>query len=128
MRGCALREVVRNLAHEKLENRGVEPQHLPSQIPRPAPTGCSPVSWWMAEKPGAEGNPGSPGEKKKSRERERELGTGILFEEPNPTGSRPRDLIGLHKKWQSGERPQPAKRSSREEGGATGAPLRRGQP
>ena len=22
-------------------------------------------------------------------------GTGILFEEPNPTGSRPRDLIGL---------------------------------
>ena len=64
MRGCALRKVVRNLAHEKLENRGVEPQHLPSQIPRPAPTtGCSPVSWWMAEKPGAEGNPGSPGEK-----------------------------------------------------------------
>ena len=51
-------------------------------------------------------------------------GTGILFEEPNPTGSRPRDLIGLYKKWQSGERPQPAKRSSREEGGATGAPLR----
>ena len=63
MRGCALRKVVRNLAHKKLENRGVEPQHLPSQIPRPAPTGCSPVSWWMAEKPGAEGNPGSPGEK-----------------------------------------------------------------
>ena len=24
-------------------------------------------------------------------------GTGILFEEPNPTGSRPRDLIGLYK-------------------------------
>ena len=24
-------------------------------------------------------------------------GTGILFEEPNPTGSQPRDLIGLHK-------------------------------
>ena len=24
-------------------------------------------------------------------------GTGILFEEPNPTGSRPRDLIGLCK-------------------------------
>ena len=52
MRGCALRKVVRNLAHKKLENRGVEPQHLPSQIPRPAPTGCSPVSWWMAEIPG----------------------------------------------------------------------------
>ena len=48
--------------------------------------------------------------------KEREYGTGILFEEPNPTGSRPRDLIGLYKKWQSGERPQPAKRSSREEG------------
>ena len=64
MRGCALRKVVRILAHKKLENRGVEPQHLPSQIPRPAPTGYSPVSWWMAEKPGAEGNPGSPGEKK----------------------------------------------------------------
>ena len=63
MRGCALRKVVRNLAHKKLENRGVEPQHLPSQIPRPAPTGCSPVSWWMAEKPGAEGSPRSPGEK-----------------------------------------------------------------
>ena len=54
MRGCALRKVVRNLAHKKLENRGVEPQHLPSQIPRPAPTGWPPVGWWMAEKPGAE--------------------------------------------------------------------------
>ena len=32
MRGCALRKVVRDLAHKKLENRGVEPQHLPSQI------------------------------------------------------------------------------------------------
>ena len=39
MRGCALRKVVRNLAHKKLENRGVEPQHLPSQIPRSAPAG-----------------------------------------------------------------------------------------
>ena len=27
-------------------------------------------------------------------------GTGILFEEPNPTGSRPSDLIGLYRKWQ----------------------------
>ena len=63
MRGCALRKVVRNLAHKKLENRGVEPQHLPSQIPRPAPAGWSPVGWWMAEKPGAEGSPRSPGEK-----------------------------------------------------------------
>ena len=66
-------------------------------------------------------------EEERERERER-VGTGILFEEPNPTGSRPSDLIGLYKKRQSGERPQPAKRSGREEGGATGAPLRRGQP
>ena len=43
-------------------------------------------------------------------------GTGILFEEPNPTGSRPRDLIGLYGIGK-GERPQPAKRSCREEGG-----------
>ena len=35
------------------------------------------------------------------REREREsCGTGFLFEEPNPTGSRPSDLIGLYTKWQ----------------------------
>ena len=33
--------------------------------------------------------------------------TGILFEEPNPTGSRPRDLIGLYTKWQRAKRPQP---------------------
>ena len=44
-------------------------------------------------------------------------GTGILFEEPNPTGSRPRGLIGLYKRWHQEERPQPAKRSNREEGG-----------
>jgi hypothetical protein len=47
----------------------------------------------------------------------------------NPTGSRPSDLIGLYRRWQPRKRrPQPAKRSSREGGGATGAPLRRGQP
>ena len=35
---------------------------------------------------------------KSERERERErIGTGILFKEPNPTGSRPSDLIGLGK-------------------------------
>ena len=46
------------------------------------------------------------------------LGTGILFEEPNPTGSRPRDLIGLYRRWQPRKRrPQPAKRSSRGGGG-----------
>ena len=44
-------------------------------------------------------------------------GTGILFEEPNSTGSRPNDLIGLYKRWHQEERPQPAKRSNREEGG-----------
>ena len=33
--------------------------------------------------------------REREREREREHRTGILFEEPNPTGSRPRDLIGL---------------------------------
>ena len=37
------------------------------------------------------------------RERER-AGTGFLFEEPNPTGSRPSDLIGLCRKWQSASR------------------------
>ena len=53
---------------------------------------------------------------REKREGERS-GTGILFEEPNPTGSRPRGLIGLYKRWHQEERPQPAKRSHREEGG-----------
>ena len=58
----------------------------------------------------------------REREREREsCGTGILFEEPNPTGSRPSDLIGLYRRWQPKKRrPQPAKRSSREGGGRQG--------
>jgi len=30
------------------------------------------------------------------REKDGLYGTGILFEEPNPTGSSPRDLIGLY--------------------------------
>ena len=34
-------------------------------------------------------------------------GTGNLFGETNPTGSRPRDLIGLYTKWQRAKRPQP---------------------
>ena len=51
----------------------------------------------------------------RERERERESdGTGFLFEEPNPTGSRPSDLIGLYRKWQRAKRPQPAK-SERDE-------------
>ena len=49
-------------------------------------------------------------------------GTGFLFEEPNPTGSRPSDLIGHYRTWQWKKGPQPAKRSSREEeGGDRGA-------
>ena len=67
---------------------------------------------WQCKQEGSAG--GIP-----QREREREHGTGFLFEEPNPTGSRPSDLIGLYTKWQRAKRPQPAKRSSREEGGAT---------
>ena len=38
-------------------------------------------------------------------------GTGILFEEPNPTGSRPRDLIGLCKRT---ETPEEARRTKAE--------------
>ena len=51
------------------------------------------------------------------RERERELGTEFYSKNPTPNGSRPSDLIGLYRKWQRKKRPQPAKRSSREEGG-----------
>ena len=38
----------------------------------------------------------TPLKRERERERERECCTGILFEEPNPTGSRPRGLIGLY--------------------------------
>ena len=52
------------------------------------------------------------------REREREsLAREFYLKNPTPNGSRPRDLIGLYRKWQRKKRPQPAKRSSREEGG-----------
>ena len=51
------------------------------------------------------------------RERERELGTEFYSKNPTPNGSRPSDLIGHYTKWQRAKRPQPAKRSSREEGG-----------
>ena len=34
-------------------------------------------------------------------------GTGFLFEEPNPTGSRPSDLIGLYRKWQPRKKETP---------------------
>ena len=63
----------------------------------------------------------------RERERERELGTGILFEEPNPTGSRPRDLIGLYGEEKERD-PNRRKGAAGKRGGATGAPLRRGQP
>ena len=51
------------------------------------------------------------------RERERELGTEFYSKNPTPNGSRPSGLIGLYKRWHQEERPQPAKRSNREEGG-----------
>ena len=45
------------------------------------------------------------------------FGTGILFEEPNPTGSRPRDLIGLYR---VGKRdPNRRKGAAGKRGGAT---------
>jgi hypothetical protein len=42
----------------------------------------------------------------------------FYLKNPTPNGSRPSDLIGLHRKWQPRKkRPQPATSSSREEGG-----------
>ena len=46
---------------------------------------------------------------------------GILFEEPNPTGSRPSDLIGLYKQHvklkQKAHHPNPQGRARRKDGG-----------
>ena len=67
------------------------------------PRECSSLGWGGLDRPTPQVTPRG--------------GTGILFEEPNPTGSRPRGLIGLYKRWHQEERPQPAKRSNREEGG-----------
>ena len=60
-------------------------------------------------------------------------GTRILFEEPNPTGSRPRDLIGLYKQQRKphppntqerarGKQPRKEKRPKRRKGEPTEIP------
>ena len=49
-------------------------------------------------------------------------GTGILFEEPNPTGSRPRDLIGLYRQHTKPHPPNTQGRARREHGGEQGHP------
>ena len=49
-------------------------------------------------------------------------GTGILFEEPNPTGSRPRDLIGLYRQQKKPHPPNTQGRARREHGGEQGHP------
>ena len=58
--------------------------------------------------------------KRQSQERERERGTGILFEEPNPTGSRPRDLIGLYEVGKRGD-PNRRKGAAGKRGGDRGS-------
>ena len=58
-------------------------------------------------------------------------GTGILFEEPNPTGSRPRDLIGFYKQQRKPHPPntQERARAARERrSGRNGAKGRRRKP
>ena len=47
-------------------------------------------------------------------------GTGFLFEEPNPTGSRPSDLIGLYRKWQWKKGPTGEKEQQGRGGGRQG--------
>ena len=49
-------------------------------------------------------------------------GTGILFEEPNPTGSRPRDLIGLYKQQRKSHPPNTQGMAGRQHGGDRGHP------
>ena len=49
-------------------------------------------------------------------------GTGILFEEPNPTGSRPSDLIGLYRQQKKPHPPNTQGRARREHGGEQGHP------
>ena len=54
-------------------------------------------------------------------------GTGILFEETNPTGSRPRctrDLIGLYKQHMTPHPPNTQGRARREHGGEQGHVLK----
>ena len=45
---------------------------------------------------------------------------GILFEEPNPTGSRPSDLIGLYKQQATQRRQRATRRRKKREGPKTG--------
>ena len=47
---------------------------------------------------------------------------GILFEEPNPTGSRPSDLIGLYRQQKKPHPPNTQGRARREHGGEQGHP------
>ena len=57
------------------------------------------------------------------RERERWfVWHGILFEEPNPTGSRPSDLIGLYRQQKKPHPPNTQGRARREHGGEQGHP------
>ena len=48
--------------------------------------------------------------------------TGLLFEEPNPTRSRPRDLIGLYKQHMKPHPPNTQGRARRKHGGEQGHP------
>ena len=57
------------------------------------------------------------------RERERWfVWHGILFEEPNPTGSRPSDLLGLYRQQKKPHPPNTQGRARREHGGEKGHP------
>ena len=56
------------------------------------------------------------------RERRWFVWHGILFEEPNPTGSRPRDLIGLYRQQKKPHPPNTQGRARREHGGEQGHP------
>ena len=47
---------------------------------------------------------------------------GILFEEPNPTGSRQSDLIGLYRQQKKPHPPNTQGRARREHGGEQGHP------
>ena len=50
----------------------------------------------------------------------RNIGTGILFEEPNPTGSRPSDLIGLNQQHRRPHSPKTQERARGKHGNDRG--------
>ena len=56
------------------------------------------------------------------RERRWFVWHGILFEEPNPTGSRPSDLIGLYRQQKKPHPPNTQGRARRKHGGEQGHP------